>query len=91
MARMTLKKLKEMRRKIQSHPLYDPTLGEDLSPEALAKRLVEELDHVVVARDVPPPLDRLEPGSTVYIEWEGMPAKWMNGVVYVAKRHLKKE
>jgi hypothetical protein len=40
---------------------------------------------------VPPPLPRLEPGATVYIEWNGMPGKWMNGVVYVAKRHLKEE
>ena len=65
MSRMTLKKLEELRRKIQNHPLYDPALGEDLSPEGLARKLVEELDHVVVARNVPPPLPRLEPGSTV--------------------------
>lgn len=89
MARMTLKKIEELRQKVINHPLYDPTLGEDLSPEGLAKKL--EVDHVVVARDVEPPLLRLEPGSIVSTTWNDLPAKWMNGVVYVAKRHFKEE
>ncbi len=90
--RMTLKKLRELQERIRNHPLYDPELAglnQDLSPEGLKEQMLRDNIYTCVATNVPPPLDNLEPGATVLMTWEGMPARWINGEVYVPTNKLK--
>jgi hypothetical protein len=89
--RVTLKQLERRRQAIINHPLYSPELGEDLSDEGLAKKLVSELNHVVYARDVSPPLENLEPGATVILDYDGMLAKWLNGTIFIRRDILEKQ
>lgn len=87
--RMSLKELKEWQAKLHSMPGYHYT-GQDLSPQGLARRM--EADHTVLARNYPCPMQGdIEPGALVYFQYEGLPAKWLQGTVYVANRHLKNE
>jgi hypothetical protein len=87
--RMSLKELREWQKFLHSLPGYHYT-GEDLSADGLAEKM--EVDHTVMARDYPCPIEgSIEPGALVYFEYEGLPAKWLQGTVYVANRHLKKE
>jgi hypothetical protein len=44
--------------------------------------------YEVYARDVPCPLSDVEAGSVVVCDYDGYPAKWLNGTVYVRKVHL---
>lgn len=63
--------------------------GEDLSGPGLLKKMVEEQNFVVVAHDVPCPMEcEVPPGSIVITEHEGMPARWLNGTLLVRKDHL---
>ena len=87
--RMSLKELKAWQDKLRSMPGYEYN-GRDLSPAGLAKQM--EIEHTVMARDYPCPIEgNIEPGALVYFTYEGLPAKWLQGTVYVANRHLKKE
>jgi hypothetical protein len=44
--------------------------------------------YEVYARDVPCPLSDVEAGSIVVCEYDGHPAKWLNGTIYIRKVHL---
>jgi len=90
--RKTLKDLEEMRRKVIEHPLYDAS-HDTLSPEVLSKRMLDEMDYVVYATDVPAPdwAQDVDLGSIVPCDYDGMRAKWMNGTIYVKRGNLGKE
>ena len=87
--RKTLKQIKEMSDKIRNHPLYDHTYDYQ-SPNSLPN-IFTELEYEEVARNVPCPMDDIEPGSIVVTEYNGLPAKWFNGNIYVRRIHLGKK
>ena len=88
--RMSLKELEELQAKIRNHPLYDPDYaGQDLSPDGLLASLQKEHNYVVVAHDVPAPLDNIEPGSIILFTYNGMSARWLNGTVLVRRDILE--
>lgn len=87
--RKTLKQIKEMSDEVRNHPLYDHTYDYQ-SPNSLPATLAG-LDYVEVAQNVPCPMDDIPEGSIVVTEYNGLPAKWINGYVYVRRIHLDKE
>jgi hypothetical protein len=53
---------------------------------AMSTNLEDENTYVLVERNVPAPLTGLKPGEIVTsLEWNGLPAKWMNGNMYVRR------
>jgi hypothetical protein len=90
--RKTLEELEEARRKLIEHPLYDAS-HDTLSPEVLSKRMLDEMDYVVYAINVPAPegMEDIEPGSIVPCDYDGKRAKWMNGTIYIKRGNLGKK
>ena len=75
---------------VRNHPLYDPAL-DNMSTEDLIEQMKKDNIYVMVAEGVPPPLPRLEPGSIVIFDYEGMSARWMNGYVFVLRSVYEKQ
>jgi hypothetical protein len=80
----SVEELEEWQRYLRSLPGAGEYTGEDLSEKGLHKKF--EAGHVVVGRNVPCPFEDPVPvGSTVYTDWNGVPAWWLNGTLYVRK------
>jgi hypothetical protein len=84
----SVKELEEWQAELHSRPDYQYH-GEDLSPEGLEKKLVEH-DYIVYARNVPCPMEDIQPGATVkYTLDNGLYVTWLNGTLYVWRKHLE--